>query len=141
MPAKRLRSAGIILYQPDTPAGRKYLLLDHGTHWDFPKGGVKPGESDRQAALRELGEETGIRSVALSEYFQSEPVYYYCVRGEVCRKAVVFFLGSTTKTEVILSPEHVGYAFLTYPEAAVRLTYPTSRDLLRRAEVQFLPIS
>ncbi|SAK63549.1 NUDIX hydrolase [Caballeronia hypogeia] len=39
------------------------VLLCHATettHWDVPKGASEPGESPREAALRELVEETGI---------------------------------------------------------------------------------
>jgi 8-oxo-dGTP pyrophosphatase MutT (NUDIX family) len=39
------------------------LLLCHVTHtakWDIPKGMQEPGESTLEAAMRELGEETGI---------------------------------------------------------------------------------
>jgi 8-oxo-dGTP pyrophosphatase MutT (NUDIX family) len=39
------------------------VLLCHATettHWDVPKGASDPGESPREAALRELVEETGI---------------------------------------------------------------------------------
>ncbi|KND58248.1 NTP pyrophosphohydrolase including oxidative damage repair enzyme [Candidatus Paraburkholderia schumanniana] len=39
------------------------VLLCHATettHWDVPKGAADPGESPREAALRELVEETGI---------------------------------------------------------------------------------
>lgn len=31
-----------------------------GPAWQMPQGGVDPGESPREAALRELGEETGV---------------------------------------------------------------------------------
>lgn len=40
------------------------LLLCHVTgtgHWDIPKGMQDPGETPRQAAVRELLEETGLR--------------------------------------------------------------------------------
>lgn len=42
---------------------RHQLLLAHATgqkHWDIPKGGADDGESPREAALREVREETGI---------------------------------------------------------------------------------
>jgi len=42
---------------------RGFVLLCHATettHWDVPKGAADPGESPREAALRELVEETGI---------------------------------------------------------------------------------
>ena len=34
-------------------------------NWQFPQGGVDTGESPKAAALRELCEETGVRSVAV----------------------------------------------------------------------------
>ncbi len=33
--------------------------------WQFPQGGIDPGEDMEAAALRELGEETGVRSVRM----------------------------------------------------------------------------
>ncbi|MBR7744131.1 NUDIX domain-containing protein [Phycicoccus sp. BSK3Z-2] len=49
------------------PRGRVLLFLDsdHGLEpsvhfWDTPGGGVDPGETDREAAVRELAEETGV---------------------------------------------------------------------------------
>lgn len=41
----------------------KSILLCHVTdskHWDLPKGKIDPGELDKDAAIRELYEETGI---------------------------------------------------------------------------------
>ncbi|MDR6536480.1 NUDIX hydrolase [Variovorax soli] len=43
------------------------LLLAHATgqkHWDIPKGGAEEGESAREAAIREVREETGIELAA-----------------------------------------------------------------------------
>lgn len=43
------------------------LLLGHATRsprWDIPKGLAEPGEAPREAALRELEEETGLRAAA-----------------------------------------------------------------------------
>ena len=54
------RSAGLLLFN-DTPGlPRRFLLLDYGKHWDYPKGHVEAGEDDVTAAHRELHEETGI---------------------------------------------------------------------------------
>lgn len=54
----RALSCGTVILNPQGE-----LLLCHVTgrdHWDLPKGGLDPGESPLQAALRETREETGL---------------------------------------------------------------------------------
>jgi 8-oxo-dGTP pyrophosphatase MutT (NUDIX family) len=54
----RTVSCGVVMLN-----GQGDVLLCHATettHWDVPKGAADPGESPREAALRELVEETGI---------------------------------------------------------------------------------
>ena len=55
---KRL-SCGVVILNP----GRE-LLLCHVTgqnHWDLPKGGIDPGETPLEAAVRETREESGVK--------------------------------------------------------------------------------
>jgi 8-oxo-dGTP pyrophosphatase MutT (NUDIX family) len=133
--ARRERSAGIILFhQPRANAPREYLLLDYGKHWDYAKGHVDENESDLEAALRELAEETGITSVELVPGFLREIVYFYRhPRRGLIRKEVIFFLGRAESKEVALSHEHVGHEFLPFEDAVKRVTYATARQLLRDA--------
>lgn len=54
----RPSSAGVILENPD---GQALLLKAHyKPYWSFPGGWVEDGQTPREAALRELSEETGI---------------------------------------------------------------------------------
>lgn len=51
-------SCGVLIFNE-----HHQLLMAHATgqkHWDIPKGGAEPGESPREAALREVQEETGL---------------------------------------------------------------------------------
>ena len=132
------RSAGVILYRQG-PQGREYLLLQHlkGHYWGFPKGHIEGAEDLREAARRELCEETGIGSVELAEGFQVETEYTFNRNDQPVHKRVTYFLGKTDENEVRLSKEHLAYIWLGYPEALERLTYESSRALLRQAE-QFL---
>lgn len=55
---KRL-SCGVVILNPGLE-----VLLCHVTgqnHWDLPKGGIDPGETPLEAALRETREESGLR--------------------------------------------------------------------------------
>ena len=52
------RKAGVFIYDPETT--RVLLVQSRGHLWGIPKGTIKYGESDRQCAVRELKEETGI---------------------------------------------------------------------------------
>jgi putative (di)nucleoside polyphosphate hydrolase len=59
-------NVGVVLFHPD---GRVWLGRRAQTpgpyNWQFPQGGVDDGEDREAAALRELAEETGVRSTAL----------------------------------------------------------------------------
>jgi len=130
--ARKERSAGIVLV--DTAKQRRYLLLDYGQYWDFPKGHVEKGETDLQAALRELREETGVNDPGVIPGFAHEIRYFFRKKKTLIDKTVVFFLAQTSKTQIKLSDEHVGFEFLGYEDALRRLTYPNAKALLQLAE-------
>jgi len=62
-------SAGILLYRQGNGAIEVLLIRPGGPYWNnrdtgawmIPKGGIEPGESPAQAALREFEEETGMQ--------------------------------------------------------------------------------
>jgi bis(5'-nucleosidyl)-tetraphosphatase len=130
---RREFSAGFVLFRR-TPHGPRFLLLDYGQHWDYPKGHLEEGESAWRAAVRELREETGIRQVDRVGRFRRAMHYAFDSpkKGHV-RKTVTYFLGRTRAETVKLSDEHEGYAWLAYEHALARLTYRNARDMLTAA--------
>ena len=125
----------IVFHQSRTKHVRTYLLLDYGKHWDYPKGHVNAGESDLEAAMRELEEETGLTKVDLTPGFAREIAYFFRhPRRGLIRKEVIFFLAEAKSKKARLSHEHVGFEFLAFDDAIKRVTYPNARQILREAE-------
>jgi 8-oxo-dGTP pyrophosphatase MutT (NUDIX family) len=130
MPTLHERSAGVILYS----LPQRFLLLDYGKYWDYPKGHLEDGEDDRTAALRELQEETGITNAELDPKFRHEIAYFFRGRKGLIRKTVVFFLGRTDTQKVVISHEHKGYEWLDYEAARARLSYASAKQALEAAK-------
>lgn len=59
--SKRVTAGGVV-FEPHGFPSYVYLALPSNNFgpWTFPKGGVEPGESLEEAALREVREETGV---------------------------------------------------------------------------------
>lgn len=130
---KREFSAGVVVFFKRADL-IEYLLLHYESgHWDFPKGHIEKGETKQETALRELKEEAGI-SAQLCEGFEDSFKYFFknTKTHELINKTVYFFVGLTDTKEVILSHEHIGYAWLEYKQALEKLTYKNAQELLKK---------
>lgn len=131
------RSAGaVVVFTSDSKP--EYLLLHYTAgHWDFPKGNIEAGETEREAAVREIREETGIADIEFVEAFSNTISYKYRRARRLVDKQVVFFLALTKTRDVTISHEHIGFAWKSYDDAMEQLTYKSARNLLEAA-AQFM---
>ena len=130
MPSEK--SCGAVIFRRGDSL--KYLLLHYeGGHWDFVKGHVEKGESEKDTVLRETAEEVGITNLTFVEGYRQPISYYYRRAGKTVFKEVVFYLLETTVETVRLSREHVGFDWLKFERAHERLTYKNAKDTLQKA--------
>ena len=131
------KSAGaIVLHRSDEKI--EYLILHYPAgHWDFPKGNVEKGESELDAAIREISEETGLTDLKFINGFKKTIQYYYRKGDQLVKKTVTFYLAESKTKDVKLSYEHQGYVWLPIDEALVKVTYQNARNVLKEAH-QFL---
>jgi len=109
------------------------LLHYTAGHWDFPKGNIEAGEVEKQAATREIREETGITDVEFIDGFRMTINYRYRHGRRPVQKEVVLFLAQTKTRQIVLSHEHIGFAWIKYEGAMEQLTYRNARNLLTAA--------
>jgi len=133
------QSAGAVIFRIENKQPY-YLLLHYPTgkrtkreYWDFPKGHLEKGETEKQAALREVREETGLHEVAFAHEFKERIQYYFRVEGKTIFKTVVFFLAFTKKKKVKISFEHEGFIWLPFEKAMKKLKFANARRILTRA--------
>jgi 8-oxo-dGTP pyrophosphatase MutT (NUDIX family) len=128
------RSAGLVVFRMD--GGEViFLLLHYGwEHWGFPKGNIESGEKEKETAIREVEEETGLSSIRLIDEFEESIEYFYRKGGTTIHKKVSYFLAETTERDVRLSFEHKGYKWLKFTEAINQLTFDNDKKVLKAAK-------
>lgn len=111
-----------------------YLMLHYEAgHWDFVKGNVEAGETEKETVVRELREETGITDAQFIEGFRQKIEYYYRRQGDTVHKEVIFYLMETNTEKITISFEHIGSIWLNYNQAMEKLTFKNAKELLKKA--------
>ena len=128
------KSCGAVVFHRNNSETNYLLLRYEAGHWDFVKGNVEPGETEKETTIRELSEETGIADASFVDGYREKISYYYKRQGSTVYKEVVFFLMETKTTDVKLSFEHIGYSWLPYEATMEKLTFKNARDVLQKAQ-------
>lgn len=126
---RREKSCGALVVRK-RDEGYDLVLLRHkfGGHWSFPKGHVEAGESERQTALREVREETGL-IIKLLDGFR-ESVEYFPKPG--VKKQVVYFLGEAQSDKLIPQEEEISdLQWTPLDQASDMVTFANDKRLIR----------
>ena len=114
--------------------GRKVLLVQVKNMkgkkiWTFPKGHIEAGETPRQAALREVLEETGYKAVIVRPMIRVK--YAFTFQGNYIKKMVQWYLmkklGRIGKHD---ASEIISIRWVSLPKAREMVQYPSDIRLV-----------
>ncbi len=127
------RSAGAIVFRRGN--NTEYLLLHYETgHWEFPRGNIEKGETEHEAARREIREETGITDITFLDGFKETSVWFFRREGKTIHKEATYFLAETKQDNVTISHEHQDYIWLSFEQAMEKVTFKNAKEILQKAE-------
>ncbi|MGQ9480602.1 NUDIX hydrolase [Chloroflexus sp.] len=140
MTSSPIRAAGCVVLACDQ-TGRLLVLLiqDRRGIWTLPKGHVDEGESDEEAAVREVAEETGVHCTIAERLERiTYPIYH---RGRWQDKQVTFFLASAAPEPPTPAVDEGirTAAWVPLDEAPPKIIYRQIRNLLQRVARQLGP--
>ncbi len=124
----------MVVYRPaHRSAAPEFLVLlrapaGHG-YWHLVSGGVESGEEPREAALRELEEETGLARPPGFEPIPLELGYRPPARTWITVHP--FAVAAPPGWEPVLNEEHVDYRWCSEDAAVELLEYPEPRRALQ----------
>ncbi len=133
-------SAGAVIFKRE---GDKILFLviysKRNNIWGFPKGHLERGETEEQAALREIKEEVGLENLHFINGFREEVMYETIskrppFKGDKIEKYVTYFLCETKNQDIIVDNREItDYKFLPLDETKQMIKFRNLTILLRRA--------
>jgi 8-oxo-dGTP pyrophosphatase MutT (NUDIX family) len=129
-------SSGGVVYEREGGSVRVVLAARRTRRgelvWGLPKGGLDEGESEIDAAIREVREETGIEAVVEEDLGQIR--YFYVWEGVRVRKAVRFFLMRATGGDVSNHDDEMEEVrWFPLATAIRRAAFRGEREVLERA--------
>lgn len=133
MTENQLAAGGVVIRKKDSSL-EVLLIKDSYGHWTWPKGHVEKEETLLRAALREVREETGLRSLkALGEIGLQE--YWFTLGGKKIFKKVHIFLIEAHPEELLkIQLEEIQEGrWFRESEAIKMIEYEGSKKLLEKA--------
>ena len=123
-----------------THIGYEVFLVQHkkGTYWGYPKGHQNPKEAPRDAALRELKEETNLECIKDYDKIFSED-YTFTRDNQAIHKIVFYFLMECAGEIQIQKEEIADAKWATFEEAKKIFVFKGALSVLKQV-AQFLSI-
>ncbi|QAA80305.1 NUDIX domain-containing protein [Aequorivita sp. H23M31] len=96
---KVVEAAGGLVYN----TRKEILFIRRNKKWDLPKGKVEQGESYREAAVREVVEETGVKDLEIRDFLMT--TYHVFCRNNKFKLKITYWYEMFTDYDGPLVPE------------------------------------
>lgn len=104
------------------------IVYTNTKSWQFPKGGIEPGETHVQTAIREIKEETGLKNL---ELIKPLPLYSrISTHTNNTRLDISYFLFKVPKQALTPSLEVTDCKWVAIDEAHNELTYAEDKKFI-----------
>ena len=124
------KSSGAIVYKVEGNEIKYLLIMLIRGNWGFPKGHFEGEETEKETAVREIFEETGL-NVKFHDDFR-ETIQYF--PAPFIFKTVIYFLAEAVTDNVKIQTDEVAeYRWATYDEAAKLITYRLQTKIKKKA--------
>jgi 8-oxo-dGTP pyrophosphatase MutT (NUDIX family) len=125
------KSCGAVLFAENEK--RRYVLVKSSANgdWGLPKGHVEKNETEKETALREILEETGVRAEIVEGF--REQIEYVMPNG--AKKQAAYFAAKYENQELQNDPEEISDIMIgTIEEALNTASHDNVKNVLIKAD-------
>lgn len=136
--AEREFSSGGIVIKWAGKVPEVLLIKDSYGRWTWPKGKIDKNEASKDAAIREIGEEVGLKDIELIDKI-GKTQYFYRLKGRLIFKTVDLYLFRLRGEEnlKVLHKEIQDARWFSPEEALSKIEYKGAKDFLKKAIKRF----
>jgi diadenosine hexaphosphate hydrolase (ATP-forming) len=131
-------TSGGIVFRPSRkiPGDIEILLIqDIKKRWTIPKGHIEPGETAKQTAIREIGEEVGLEEVEVLGWLGKTEFKYRRLDKLVLMTMQVYLVRALGDTDAVKPEEWMkGAKWLQFNDAIDKIEYDDIGDLMLLAK-------
>ena len=128
------KSCGAVVFTRENDQIMYVIIQSTEGFFGFPKGHIEPGESERETALREIKEETGL-NVVLLDGFKTTDEHPHARPGRptVLKQMIYFLAEYKDQTPCAQETEVSSIHQMRYEDASNAFQFESSRRILREA--------
>lgn len=129
-------SGGIVFrLSPDQKDIEILLIQDSKNRWTIPKGHIEPGETARQTAIREIGEEAGLHHIRVLGWLGKIHFKYRRIDKLVLMTTQIYLVRALDEKEALTKEKWMkGIKWFSFAEALDAIEYEDIEKLMLLAK-------